>query len=217
MAAYIRGAAGSGRSNCHDENLFPCASRGVRGCNRRVFHNHADTGAGVCVVVSSRLGVAFRLALRLARLLLGATGGLRRCSARCCRSAPGRLCAATRCSRPGLGPATLEWPILGPWALGMMHRVGRSNRARSEHARRQVASCFECLVPRLAPESEKRTMSRGMSLRGAKRRSNRVRRSLWTVRAAQRLGLPRYCIPSKKQGLPLTLREGQEERSNTTG
>lgn len=97
----------SGKEKYHADNLHPCADYHLRGCDCRVFRGHVDTEAGVGVVVSSGLasGLAYRMALWLARLLLGATQ-LRRSSACGCRQ--------------GVDPAALEWSLLGPRTLGIM-------------------------------------------------------------------------------------------------
>jgi hypothetical protein len=130
MAACIPRAAGFGRSDCHAENLVSCARCHLRRCDGRVFHHPVDTEAGCGVVVSSRLGLASRMALWLARLLLGSTARRRSCPASRCRSASGRLCAAARCSRSRLGPGALEWSVLGSRTLGVMHYVSQPQRAR---------------------------------------------------------------------------------------
>jgi hypothetical protein len=131
MAACIPRAAGSGRSNCHAENLFRCAGCHVCRCNHRILRSHVDADAGVGMVVSSGLGLASWMALWLARLLLGSIGCLRCCSASRRRSASGRLCAAARRCPSGLGPAALERSLLGSRTLGMMHYFSQTQSARS--------------------------------------------------------------------------------------
>lgn len=147
MAARVRHAAGSGRRNCHAENLGPCAGCHLCGCNRRVFRDRVDANASVGVVVSSRLGLASRMALWPATLLLGSTR--LRCSTTCrCRSASGRLRAASRCCRSGVDPAALEWCLLGPRTLGMMHHLSRLQRTRSRlHLFLTMAPALTLLPP----------------------------------------------------------------------
>jgi hypothetical protein len=118
----VRRVTKSNRSDCHAENPFASTGCHLRGCNCRVFRDGVDTEAGVRVVVSSRLGVASRMAFWLARLLLGSADRPRCCPACGCRSAAGRLWAAAGLCPSCLDPTTLEWPLLGPRTLGMKHQ-----------------------------------------------------------------------------------------------
>lgn len=123
-------AAGPGRRNDHAKYLFPRAGRVLRGHDRRVLDDHVDAQASGGMVGSS--GLASRMALWLARLLLGSARCRRCCSVCRCRFTSGRLCTAAHWSRSGLDPAALEWPLPDPRTLGMTHDVSHT-RPRWPH------------------------------------------------------------------------------------